>query len=173
MGIHAGEPELEGDRYVGLAVARAAHIAASAHGGQVLLSSSARGLLSDERLGVRPLGSYPLKDFDSPEPLYQLRVEGLPERFPRPRVAPKRSRRRRLLIVAGAVAVVTAGAVVAAVLALGGSGGGGLSLVRPNNVAVIDPGENVIVAEVPVGSVPGRSPSARAPSGSRIRRIGR
>src|SRR5919109_1047560 len=62
----------------------------AAHDGQIVERQT--GLLSDERLGVRPLGSYPLKDFDSPEPLYQLRVEGLPERFPRPRVTSKRSR---------------------------------------------------------------------------------
>ena len=41
MGIHAGDPEVAGDRYVGLAVSRAARICAAAHGGQVLLSSSA------------------------------------------------------------------------------------------------------------------------------------
>ena len=153
MGLHAGEPELEGDRYVGLAVARAARIAATAHGGQVLLSGAARGLLP-ERSRVRPLGSYPLKDFESPEPLFQLEIDGLPDRFPRPRVAPKRSR-RRLLILAGAALVLAAGAAVAAVLALGGSDGGGLSVVRANNVAVIDPRTNEIVAEVPVGIRPG------------------
>ena len=153
MGLHAGEPELEGDRYVGLAVARAARIAATAHGGQVLLSGAARGLLP-ERSRVRPLGSYPLKDFGSPEPLFQLEIDGLPARFPRPRVAPKRSR-RRLLLIAGAALVLAAGAAVAAMLALGGSDGGGLSLVRPNNVAVIDPRTNEIVAEVPVGIRPG------------------
>ena len=42
MGIHSGDPEVAGDRYVGLAVSRAARICACAHGGQVLLSSSAR-----------------------------------------------------------------------------------------------------------------------------------
>ena len=57
MGLHAGEPELDGDRYVGLAVARAARISACAYGGQVLLSSAARGLLSDGRFPVRALGS--------------------------------------------------------------------------------------------------------------------
>jgi YVTN family beta-propeller protein len=152
MGIHAGEPELEGDRYVGLAVARAARVANTAHGGQVLLSGAARGLLP-ERSRVRALGAYPLKDFESPEPLFQLEVDGLPDRFPRPRVTPKRSR-RPLLVALGAALVAIVGAAVAAALVLGNAGGG-LSLVRPNNVGVIDPATNKIVAEVPVGIRPG------------------
>jgi streptogramin lyase len=154
MGIHAGEPELEGDRYVGLAVARAARIATTAHGGQVVLSGAARGLLADERFGVRPLGSYPLKDFDSPEPLFQLHVDGLADRFPRPRVAPRPSRRRATMFIAALVLAAALAAALAAVL-LGGSDGGGLSLVHPNNLGVIDPATNDIVAEVPVGLRPG------------------
>ena len=155
MGIHAGEPELDGDRYVGLAVARASRIGACAYGGQVLLSSAACGLLSDGRFPVRPLGSYPLKDFDSAEPLFQLQVDGLPDRFPRPRTGakPGRSRRRSLSLAAAAIAVVAA-AVLAAVLLIG-AGEGGLSEVRPNSVGVIDPDTNRIVAEVPVGLRPG------------------
>jgi YVTN family beta-propeller protein len=155
MGIHAGEPELEGDRYVGLAVARAARVAATAHGGQVLLSGAARGLLA-ERSRVRSLGSYPLKDFDSPEPLFQLEVDGLPDRFPRPRVTPRRSRRRLLVLTAASLLLLLlALAVGLAALLLGRSDGGGLSLVHPNNVGVIDPQTNEIVAEVPVGIGPG------------------
>ncbi len=58
MGIHAGEPEVSGDRYVGLAVSRASRISAAGHGGQVLLSSSARALLGDDEETVLPaLGS--------------------------------------------------------------------------------------------------------------------
>jgi len=83
MGIHSGDPEVAGDRYVGLAVARAARICASAHGGQVLLSSSARALLSDhEQAALRNLGRYRLKDFAEPEPISQLVVDGLPSQFP-------------------------------------------------------------------------------------------
>lgn len=152
MGIHAGEPELEGDRYVGLAVARAARIAATAHGGQVLLSGAARGLLTDERFRVRPLGSYALRDFDSPERLFQLQVDGLPDRFPRPRVATSRSR-RRALVLALAVAAVALSA-LAAFLATRDSTGG-LSGVQPNHLGLIDPRTNEIVAEVPVGIRPG------------------
>jgi YVTN family beta-propeller protein len=152
MGLHAGEPELEGDRYVGLAVARAARIGATAHGGQVLLSGAARGLLP-ERSRVRAIGSYPLKDFDAPEPLFQLDVDGLPDRFPRPRVTPKRARRRSLALGGALLGLVLAAGLAA--LLLGRSDDGGLSLVHPNNVGVIDPETNEIVAEVPVGIGPG------------------
>jgi class 3 adenylate cyclase len=153
MGIHAGEPELDGDQYVGLAVARAARVAATAHGGQIVLSGAARGLLADERFRVRRLGSFPLKDFESPEPLFQLEVEGLPDRFPRLRVTQKRLRLRWLILAAGALAL-SAGVGVLAALMFAGSGGG-LSAVRPNHVGLIDPNKNEVVAEIPVGLRPG------------------
>ena len=152
MGIHAGEPELDGDRYVGLAVSRGARVAASAHGGQVLLSGAAHSLLADQRFSTRRLGSFPLKDFDAPEPLYQLLVEGLPDRFPRPRVEPRRSRRRA---VAVAASVLLAVGVVALLAAFMGGSGGGLSGVQANHVGLIDPGTNEIVDEVSVGIKPG------------------
>lgn len=153
MGIHAGEPELEGDRYVGLAVSRAARIGATAYGGQVLLSGAARGLLADERFRVRPLGSYPLKDFDSPEPLFQLQVDGIPDRFPRPRVATGSARHRWTALAAAVLGLALVAGLAA--FALGRSDTGGLSLVQPNNLGVIDPDTNEIVAEVPVGIRPG------------------
>jgi YVTN family beta-propeller protein len=151
MGIHAGEPELEGDRYVGLAVARAARIGATAHGGQVIMSGTARGLL-DGRFSARSLGSYPLKDFDAPEPLYQLQADGLAERFPRPRVTPRRSHRTLILIGAAIVGLVIAAAVAAVIVSRSGAGA---SLVEANNVGVIDPATNRIVDQVPVGNRPG------------------
>ena len=83
MGVHAGEPAVAGDRYLGLAVSRAARVCAAAHGEQVLLSSAACALLDDDdQAAVRPLGSYRLKDFPAPEPISQLLIEGLPQQFP-------------------------------------------------------------------------------------------
>src|SRR4051794_15792615 len=38
MGLHSGEPTLQGTSYVGLDVHRVARIASAAHGGQVLVS---------------------------------------------------------------------------------------------------------------------------------------
>ena len=61
IGLHAGEPQVVGDRYVGLGVHRAARISAAAHGGQVLLSEAAASLLADNEpadVSIRPLGEY-------------------------------------------------------------------------------------------------------------------
>ena len=149
MGIHAGEPELAGDRYVGLAVSRAARICAAGHGGQVLLSSSARSLLADDdRATLRPLGTYRLKDFSSPEPIYQVVVDGTPAKFP-PLRAEGGSHRRRWFVVA-AVAVALIAAIAGAVVALT-SGGSGSVEVGPESVAVIDPGSNRVVDAIDLG----------------------
>jgi class 3 adenylate cyclase len=40
MGMHTGEPSVAGDRYLGLAVHRAARICSAAPGGQILLSGT-------------------------------------------------------------------------------------------------------------------------------------
>jgi class 3 adenylate cyclase len=64
MGIHSGEPVVgDGDRYVGLGVHRAARICSAAHGGQVLLSDTVRGLVEDdlpEDVRFRDLGVHRL-----------------------------------------------------------------------------------------------------------------
>ena len=146
MGIHAGEPELEGDRYVGLAVARAARVGATAHGGQVLLSGAARGLLH-ERSRVRLLGSYPLKDFESPEPIYQLELDGLPSEFPPLRTGVERRRRRPLIFAAPLVAALAALALVVALLT-GGSDG---ATMGETSVGVIDPASSELVDDIEVG----------------------
>jgi predicted ATPase/class 3 adenylate cyclase len=70
MGIHTGEPLVTDEGYVGLDVHRAARIAAAGHGGQILLSQSARDLAG--RNDVRDLGRHRLKDLPAPERIYQL-----------------------------------------------------------------------------------------------------
>ncbi len=88
MGLHSGTPVRTDEGYVGLDVHRAARIAASGYGGQVLLSSdlaSAVGGNLPSGCGLRDLGEHWLKDLDAPEPLYQLVIPGLPEVFPPPR----------------------------------------------------------------------------------------
>jgi predicted ATPase/class 3 adenylate cyclase len=72
MGLHSGEALVADDRYVGLAVHRAARVAAAAHGGQVLLSPSTAALLQDGSLRLRDLGEHRLKDLSAPLRLYQL-----------------------------------------------------------------------------------------------------
>jgi class 3 adenylate cyclase/streptogramin lyase len=147
MGIHSGDPEVSGDRYVGLAVSRAARICASAHGGQVLLSSSARALLSDhDRSGLRSLGVYRLKDFAEPEPISQLVVDGLPAQFPplRTEVAP--SRRKWVLL---ATAVLLAAVLAIAIVAF--TRGGGSVTVGPTSLAVVNPTSNKVADAVDLG----------------------
>jgi class 3 adenylate cyclase len=65
MGLHSGEPIPHEDNYTGMDVHRAARIAATAHGGQVVLSEATR-LLAAARLAaevsIRDLGFHRLKD---------------------------------------------------------------------------------------------------------------
>ena len=60
MGIHTGEPIRTEEGYVGMDVHRAARIASAGHGGQILLSRATYELV--DPMGLRDLGSHPLKD---------------------------------------------------------------------------------------------------------------
>ena len=83
MGLHTGEPQRHEDGYIGEDVHRAARIAATAHGGQVVVSESTRSLLPAVRgVRVRELGHHRLKDLPGPVPLYDLVIDGLPHDFP-------------------------------------------------------------------------------------------
>jgi class 3 adenylate cyclase len=85
MGLHTGEPLLADERYLGLAVHRAARICSVAHGGQVLLSETTSAVLVDEEISaweLRDLGQHKLKDFERPQRIRQLVVEGLDSDFP-------------------------------------------------------------------------------------------
>ncbi|HKF15354.1 MAG TPA: adenylate/guanylate cyclase domain-containing protein [Gaiellaceae bacterium] len=71
MGIHTGEPLVTQEGYVGMDVHRAARIAASAHGGQIVVSETTRRLLQADAL-TRDLGEHRLKDLIGAERLFQL-----------------------------------------------------------------------------------------------------
>ena len=85
MGLHSGEPARHEDGYIGMDVHRAARIAATANGGQVVLSDPTR-LLAEPRLpadvSVDDLGWHRLKDIEAPERIYQLVAPSLQRRFP-------------------------------------------------------------------------------------------
>jgi len=74
IGIHTGTPHVAEEGYVGADVHRAARIAASGHGGQVLISAATAQLLAGESnsLLLRDLGEHRLKDLSAPERIYQL-----------------------------------------------------------------------------------------------------
>jgi class 3 adenylate cyclase len=85
MGLHSGEPTPHEDNYMGMDVHRAARIAATAHGGQVVLSEATRLLAASglsAEVSIRDLGFHRLKDIEEPERIYQLVAAGLPEWFP-------------------------------------------------------------------------------------------
>ncbi|MDQ3357339.1 MAG: tetratricopeptide repeat protein [Actinomycetota bacterium] len=87
MGLHTGEPERHEDGYVGLDVHRAARVAASAHGGQVVLTEPTWAMVAGalDGLSARDLGRHRLKDIPLPEHLYQLCAQGLADDFARVR----------------------------------------------------------------------------------------
>jgi class 3 adenylate cyclase len=85
MGLHTGAPLLTPAGYVGLDVVRAARIAASGHGGQILLSEATRALVEDtlpDGVTLRDLGVFRLKDLSRPERLTQVVLAELPADFP-------------------------------------------------------------------------------------------
>jgi DNA-binding NarL/FixJ family response regulator len=69
IGIHTGDPMRVDGGYVGIDVHRAARICAAGHGGQVLLSETASGLVRDELVD---LGEHRLRGLDRPERIHQL-----------------------------------------------------------------------------------------------------
>ncbi len=75
VGVHTGRPLLSDEGYVGDDVHLAARVAASGHGGQVLLSSATAGLVE---LPVSDLGEHRLKDISDAVSIFQLGEESFP-----------------------------------------------------------------------------------------------
>ena len=71
IGLHSGTPLLTEEGYVGEDVHRAARIASSAHGGQIILSQATRSFLEDGP-ELKDLGEHRFKDLAAPERVYQL-----------------------------------------------------------------------------------------------------
>lgn len=73
VGIHTGTPLVTEEGYVGADVHRAARIAATGHGGQVLLSAATAALVgTSDDVALVDLGEHRLKDLSAPERIYQL-----------------------------------------------------------------------------------------------------
>ncbi|MDQ6710307.1 MAG: adenylate/guanylate cyclase domain-containing protein, partial [Candidatus Dormibacteraeota bacterium] len=85
MGLHTGEARAVGGDYIGLDVHRAARIAASGHGGQIVISDTVLALVEKalpSGVTVRDLGEHRLKDLPRPEHLYQVDIDGFQTDFP-------------------------------------------------------------------------------------------
>ena len=85
MGVNVGEATKTGGSLVGLAINRAARIAAAGHGGQIVVSEAVRSLVGPDLpdgVALRSLGSHRLKDLGEPQPLLQVEAEGLTLEFP-------------------------------------------------------------------------------------------
>ena len=77
VGVHTGTPLLTEQGYVGDDVHFAARVAASSHGGQVVLSLATRELL-DESFSLTDLGEHRLKDIEGPVAIFQLGAGSFP-----------------------------------------------------------------------------------------------
>ena len=79
MGLHTGEPAVGSEGYLGLDVVRAARLCTAGKGGHVLLSDTTRALVGatlPAGVSIFPLGERRLKDFDEPERVFELEIEG-------------------------------------------------------------------------------------------------
>ena len=75
VGVHTGTPLLTDEGYVGDDVHFAARVAATSHGGQVVLSSAVAELVEVE---LTDLGEHRLKDIPHAVPIFQLGVGSFP-----------------------------------------------------------------------------------------------
>ena len=80
MGVVTGAAQVRDDDYFGPVLNRAARVMAAAHGGQILLGTSAAGLV--DGVDLVDLGVHRLRDLSGVEHLFQVRAEGLRSDFP-------------------------------------------------------------------------------------------
>ncbi|HUR49671.1 MAG TPA: adenylate/guanylate cyclase domain-containing protein [Acidimicrobiales bacterium] len=82
VAVHTGEADLRDGDYYGRTVNRAARLRSAGHGGQILVSEVAAGLVREglpEGLALRDLGVHRLKDLSSPESIYEIVHPELPQ----------------------------------------------------------------------------------------------
>jgi YVTN family beta-propeller protein len=151
IGMDTGPAALMQDRYTGRAVHRAARVSAAGHGGQILVSDASERLLekSDGFL-LRDLGARRLKDIEGRVRIFQVHAPELESDFPALKTLDV-VRRRRLQLSAG-LASAAFGVTVAFVLVLGRSTP---VRVAPNSLGVIQPRNNRVTGQFPVGKAPG------------------
>lgn len=72
MGLHTGEVLLSETGYVGRELHRAARIASSGHGGQIILSKETKDRADGNAFVFSELGEHRFKDFETPVSIFQL-----------------------------------------------------------------------------------------------------
>ena len=75
IGLHTGKPRVSDEGYVGKEVHFAARVAATGHGGQIVLSKTTSKLVEADLID---LGEHRLKDISEPVSIYQLGNESFP-----------------------------------------------------------------------------------------------
>ena len=79
IGLHTGVAEERHGNYFGRAVNKAARVAASARGGQIVTTSTTAGLLDERRWQLAAMGSVRLSGFEQPERLMRLVTTASPD----------------------------------------------------------------------------------------------
>lgn len=90
IGLHTGNAMLGGANYAGIDVHRASRVSGSAHGGQIVMSSTTAEAVSatlPSGTEIEELGYYRLKDLPASVLIYQVSTEGLDAEFPPLRAA--------------------------------------------------------------------------------------
>lgn len=90
IGIHSGNAEWNGSRYMGyITLARAARVMSSGHGEQIIVSETSYELIKnkfytvkEKNISFRDLGERRMKDVVQPIRLFQILCPGLREEFP-------------------------------------------------------------------------------------------
>ncbi len=84
MAIHAGEVAEVGDELFGMALHQASRILAATHGGQIVVSEVAVGLIAQPApdISLLELGAHRLRDIVRPVRLHQAVAAGIPTSFP-------------------------------------------------------------------------------------------
>jgi class 3 adenylate cyclase len=85
IGLHRGRPALTETGYVGLSVHAAARICFAAHGGQIVMSSAARGAVVEslpDGVGLSSLGAWRFHGLPEPMEIFQVEAPDLLAEFP-------------------------------------------------------------------------------------------
>ena len=87
MGLHTGRPTRTVGGYQGISVNAASRLCACGHGGQILVSRTARTALGDDStVELRHLGTYRLRGIPDEHDIYQVVAKDLLDEFPALRI---------------------------------------------------------------------------------------